>query len=115
MAKSDFVPKPDNDFLAWLDPLAVNAEAHQAGLSLSDAAVAKLKASAVDFRAKLAANTQAQAAARHASEEKSASRPTASPPPAASPGRPRPATATPMPSARCCKSQARKTAPTTPA
>ncbi|MDD5037615.1 MAG: hypothetical protein PHE55_23040 [Methylococcaceae bacterium] len=35
MAKSDFVPTADNDFLAWLEPLAANAVSHQAELGLS--------------------------------------------------------------------------------
>ena len=74
MSKSDFVPKSDVEFLAWLDHLALNAEAHQAELGISDATLAKLKAAAVDFHAKLNAHTQAQAAANHASEEKKASR-----------------------------------------
>ncbi len=74
MAKSDYVPKSDGDFLAWLENLAHNAEAHQAELILSPALSIKLKSAPVDFRAKLAASIQAQAAYNQASQEKKASR-----------------------------------------
>ena len=74
MAKSDFVPTTDNDFLAWLDNFITQAEARRAELGLSEAALTALKAAGAEARAKSAANLQAQAAARHAAEEKKASR-----------------------------------------
>jgi len=74
MAKSDYLPTADNDFLNWLDNFIAQAQTRLADLGLSAAQVDALKTSAVEARAKQAAHTQAQAAARHASEEKKASR-----------------------------------------
>ncbi|MDD5034664.1 MAG: hypothetical protein PHE55_07870 [Methylococcaceae bacterium] len=74
MAKSDFVPTADNDFLAWLEHLAANAGSHQAELGLSPTALSGLNAAIADFRVKLTANTQAQSVARQATEAKKASR-----------------------------------------
>ncbi|MGZ8219541.1 hypothetical protein [Methylomagnum sp.] len=70
MAKSDFIPIADNDFLAWLDNFAAQGEAHQADLGLTEAQTEQIKATAASARAKFAAQVQAQAAARHATEEK---------------------------------------------
>jgi len=74
MAKSDYVPTADNDFLAWLDNFIAQTDARRADLGLSEATLTALKAAGQDARAKSAANVQAQAAARHATEEKKASR-----------------------------------------
>lgn len=74
MAKSDFIPVTDADFLAWLENFVAQAEPRPAETGLPDAQFAALKGAAAEFRAKLAAHNQAQAAARHASEDKKASR-----------------------------------------
>jgi hypothetical protein len=74
MAKSDYVPTADNDFLAWLDNFIAQADARRADLGLSEAALSTLKSAGAETRAKSAASVQAQAAARHATEEKKASR-----------------------------------------
>lgn len=74
MAKSDFLPAADNDFFAWLDNFVAQAQARRAELGLAEPALAALGATVAEARAKLAAHVQAQAAARHASEEKKSAR-----------------------------------------
>ncbi len=74
MAKTDFIPRSDADFLLWHDHFLAAAIANQAELGLSDAELAAHKADNADFHAKLAAKNQADSIARQATAEKNDSR-----------------------------------------
>lgn len=74
VAKSDYLPTTDSEFLAWLGRFATNVRSHLAQLGLSETALAALTSAKEDFRLKLEANAQANLAARQSTEEKKASR-----------------------------------------
>lgn len=77
MAKSDYIPHPDNDLLIWHDRFKVNLIARQAELGVSAEDIATLEADNSDLHAKVTAASVAAAAARHATAEKTHSRNTA--------------------------------------
>ena len=74
MAKSDFIPRGDAEFLLWHDHFLATAIARQAEAGLSDAELAAHQADNADFRAKLAAKNLADATVKKASAEKGDSR-----------------------------------------
>jgi hypothetical protein len=74
MAKSDFIPRSDAEFLLWHDHFIATAIANQAESGLGDAELAAHQADNAEFRAKLAAKNLADATAKKVSAEKTDSR-----------------------------------------
>ncbi|NJA04930.1 hypothetical protein HC024_04110 [Methylococcaceae bacterium WWC4] len=74
MAKSDYIPHPDNDLLIWHDRFRINLQAKYTDLGISAADLATIEADNQDLHNKIAAASAATAAAKHATAEKSASR-----------------------------------------
>jgi hypothetical protein len=74
MAKSDFIPPADHDFLVWIDRLLANLASDQAAYGLADGDLAMLKETSADFHAKVAHASDAAAAAKQATADKTHSR-----------------------------------------
>ncbi len=74
MAKSDFIPSPDNDFSVWLNRFATNFPSLLTDYNLSDNDLATLKASVTDFNSKIATASDAAASAKRATTNKNDSR-----------------------------------------
>lgn len=77
MAKSDYIPHPDNDLLVWHDRFKSNLQLKHTDLGLTKEDMLMIDADNNDLHAKITAASTAAAAARHATSEKSASRDTA--------------------------------------
>ena len=77
MAKSDYVPDGDNDFLSWHNRFAAEVEASTAVLGLTAEEIAAVAADNAAWRDALAASLAADAAAQQATGLKKAARRTA--------------------------------------
>lgn len=77
MAKSDYIPHPDNDLLIWHDRFRSNLQLKHAEMGLTQEDMLMIDADNHDLHSKITAASTAAAAARHATSEKNASRDTA--------------------------------------
>ena len=76
MPKSDFIPTADHHFLVWLDRFIANLTPRIADYGFGDNDLAELKANVTDFHSKIAAASDAAAAAKQATANKNDSRQT---------------------------------------
>jgi len=70
MPKSDFIPAADNDLLIWLNRFAVNLALKALDYGISDSELAELKTWIDDLNSKIAAASDAAAAAKQATSNK---------------------------------------------
>ena len=71
---SDYIPRSDNDFLAWANNFAAYAIAHLVELGIAPPDIDTISVGLTDFDAKLTANATAQQAAQSARQAKDDSR-----------------------------------------
>ncbi|MDT5123620.1 MAG: hypothetical protein QOC96_3102 [Acidobacteriota bacterium] len=71
---SDYIPRADGDFDAWLQNLVGNVTTNTAALGLTAADITPVQDAVTDWQTKYAANTTAQAAAQSARQAKDDSR-----------------------------------------
>ncbi|MDB6059006.1 MAG: hypothetical protein JWO95_2850 [Verrucomicrobiales bacterium] len=74
MARKDFIPQKDADFLAWHDTFKAAAVASGTTYGLTAAEVTQISADNADFHAKYSANNAAQVAAKNGTTAKNTSR-----------------------------------------
>ena len=74
MAKQDFIPPKDNDFLVWHDRFKTEVTANLAAAGLVAADATQVNTDNIDVHAKAAASNLADAAAKQATADKNASR-----------------------------------------
>ena len=74
MAKSDYLPARDNDFLVWHDQFKAGLTAQAATFGLTEADTAAVASDNADLRAKIAAANAAAAATQRATRDKTAAR-----------------------------------------
>ena len=71
---ADYIPRSDNDFLAWTQNFDTYANAHFVELGLIIGDMTPISTGLADFDAKMTANVTAQQAAQSARQDKNDSR-----------------------------------------
>jgi hypothetical protein len=74
MAKTDYIPTADNDFLIWFDHLLAKLQAGPAAYGFTESDLAPLRAASADFHAKIAHVNDTASAAKQAVTDKNDSR-----------------------------------------